>query len=111
MNRSESLEPLRMTLAAQCCPNMTVRQEAEEIIVTYSIGGVPYDAAWTISQEPARFSNTWAAIPMEAESAPLAGHGCEYCLGAPALILQPAPWGGDGRVCGVCDNTRDLCQP
>ena len=66
---------------------MTGRQEAEEIIVTYSRGGVPYDAAWTMSQEPACFSDTWAAIPIEAESAPLAGQVCEHCLDAPALIL------------------------
>ena len=105
MERSASREPLRMTLAAQYCPTMTGRQEAEEIIVTYSRGGVPYDAAWTMSQEPARVSNTWAAIPMEAESAPLAGHVCEPCLDAPALILQPAPWGGEMGVCAVCATT------
>jgi len=30
----------------------------------------------------------------------LVGHICEQCLDAPALLVQPAPWGGE---MGVCD--------
>ena len=40
--------------------------------------------------------------PDRGESAPLAGQVCEHCLDAPALILQPAPWGGERGVCTVC---------
>ena len=94
-----------MTLAAQCCPNMTVRQEAEEIIVTYSIGGVPYDTACTISQEPARFSNTWAAIPMEAE--PLRWLAmCASTALVPPLSSCNQPLGGEMGVCAVCATAR-----
>jgi hypothetical protein len=33
---------------------------------------------------------------------PLVGHLCERCLDAPALLGQPAPWGGELGVCAVC---------
>ena len=32
----------------------------------------------------------------------LVGHICEYCFDAPAVLVQPAPWGGEMGVCGVC---------
>jgi hypothetical protein len=32
----------------------------------------------------------------------LVGHICEQCLDAPALLVQPAPWGGEMGVCGTC---------
>jgi hypothetical protein len=33
---------------------------------------------------------------------PLVGHICECCLDAPALLVQPAPWGGEMGVCAAC---------
>ena len=33
---------------------------------------------------------------------PLVGHICERCLDAPALLVQPAPWGGKMGVCAAC---------
>jgi len=33
---------------------------------------------------------------------PLVGHICERCLDAPALLVQPAPWGGEMGVCAAC---------
>jgi hypothetical protein len=30
------------------------------------------------------------------------GHLCEGCLDAPAVGLQPAPWGGEMGVCAGC---------
>lgn len=35
-------------------------------------------------------------------AASLAGYLCEVCLDAPAVQLQPAPWGGDMGVCRTC---------
>ena len=32
----------------------------------------------------------------------LVGHLCERCLDAPALVVQPAPWGGEMGVCAAC---------
>jgi hypothetical protein len=32
----------------------------------------------------------------------LVGHICEHCWDAPALRVQPAPWGGEMGVCGAC---------
>ena len=32
----------------------------------------------------------------------LVGHICEQCWDAPAIMLQPAPWGGEMGVCGAC---------
>ena len=32
----------------------------------------------------------------------LVGHICERCLDAPALLVQPAPWGGEMGVCAAC---------
>ena len=32
----------------------------------------------------------------------LVGHICEYCFDAPAVLVQPAPWGGEMGVCGAC---------
>ena len=33
---------------------------------------------------------------------PLVGSRCERCLDAPALGVQPAPWGGEMDVCAAC---------
>jgi hypothetical protein len=33
---------------------------------------------------------------------PLVGHICERCLDAPAVLVQPAPWGGEMGVCATC---------
>jgi hypothetical protein len=33
---------------------------------------------------------------------PLVGYLCECCLDAPALLVQPAPWGGEMGVCAAC---------
>ncbi|HSX80404.1 MAG TPA: hypothetical protein VLQ80_17760 [Candidatus Saccharimonadia bacterium] len=33
---------------------------------------------------------------------PLPGHLCEQCLDAPAVLLVPAPWGGDMGICAAC---------
>jgi hypothetical protein len=43
----------------------------------------------------------------------LVGHICEHCLDAPALLVQPAPWGGEMGVCGACyqDPTPDDTEP
>jgi hypothetical protein len=32
----------------------------------------------------------------------LVGHICERCLDAPAVLAQPAPWGGEMGVCATC---------
>jgi len=32
----------------------------------------------------------------------LVGHICEQCWDAPAIMMQPAPWGGEMGVCGAC---------
>src|SRR5262244_2549720 len=31
----------------------------------------------------------------------LVGHICEHCFDAPAVLVQPAPWGGEMGVCGA----------
>jgi hypothetical protein len=36
---------------------------------------------------------------------PLVGYLCERCLDAPALVVQPAPWGGEMGVCAACQET------
>ena len=33
---------------------------------------------------------------------PLVGHLCERCLDALAVLVQPAPWGGEMGVCAAC---------
>ena len=33
---------------------------------------------------------------------PLVGYLCERCLDAPALLVQPAPWGGEMGICAAC---------
>ena len=32
----------------------------------------------------------------------LIGHICEHCFDAPAVLVQPAPWGGEMGVCAAC---------
>ena len=32
----------------------------------------------------------------------LTGYLCEVCLDAPAVALQPAPWGGEMGICEAC---------
>ena len=51
---------------------------------------------------PARLSLVWIDIPIDAERDPLPGHLCEQCLDAPAVHLQPAPWGGERGICAAC---------
>lgn len=51
---------------------------------------------------PARLSLVWVDIPVDAERDSLPGHLCEQCLDAPAVHLQPAPWGGERGVCAAC---------
>ncbi len=33
---------------------------------------------------------------------PLPGHLCEQCLDAPAVVVVPAPWGGEMGGCDAC---------
>ena len=33
---------------------------------------------------------------------PLPGHLCEQCLDAPAVMVVPAPWGGEMGICDTC---------
>ena len=33
---------------------------------------------------------------------PLPGHLCEVCLDAPAVLVVPAPGGGDMGICAAC---------
>ena len=33
---------------------------------------------------------------------PLPGHLCEQCLDAPAVLVVPAPGGGDMGICAAC---------
>jgi hypothetical protein len=40
--------------------------------------------------------------PSPSKETPLPGHLCEVCLDAPAVALQPAPWGGEMGVCKAC---------
>ena len=32
----------------------------------------------------------------------LVGHICEHCFDAPAVLVQPAPWGGEMGACAAC---------
>jgi hypothetical protein len=32
----------------------------------------------------------------------LVGYICEHCFDAPAVLMQPAPWGGEMGVCVAC---------
>ena len=48
---------------------------------------------------------TAALLPGAPRASPetsLPGHLCEVCLDAPAVGLQPAPWGGEMGVCTAC---------
>src|SRR5712692_6506885 len=37
---------------------------------------------------------------------PLPGHLCEQCLDAPAVLVVPAPWGGDMGICAPCQQAN-----
>ena len=40
--------------------------------------------------------------PQPRSETSIPGHLCEVCLDAPAVHLQPAPWGGEMGVCEAC---------
>ena len=40
--------------------------------------------------------------PSASPETSIPGHLCEVCLDAPAVGLQPAPWGGEMGVCAAC---------
>ena len=42
--------------------------------------------------------------PSPSKETPLPGHLCEVCLDAPAVALQPAPWGGEMGMCEACQD-------
>ncbi len=48
---------------------------------------------------------------VRSDRAVLPGHLCELCLDAPAVRLQPAPWGGEMGVCRTCPGQRGLMAP
>lgn len=35
------------------------------------------------------------------------GSLCEHCLDAPAVVLVPAPWGGERGMCAGCQASLD----
>ena len=39
---------------------------------------------------------------------PLPGHLCEQCLDAPAVLVVPAPGGGDMGICTACHQTAAI---
>jgi hypothetical protein len=39
---------------------------------------------------------------------PLPGHLCEQCLDAPAVLVVPAPEGGDMGICAACQQTATM---
>jgi len=41
-------------------------------------------------------------VPAPPVPPPLPGHLCEQCLDAPAVMVVPAPWGGDMGICASC---------
>jgi hypothetical protein len=40
----------------------------------------------------------------------LVGHICEHCFDAPAVLGQPAPWGGEMGVCAACQQATPACD-
>jgi hypothetical protein len=42
--------------------------------------------------------------PRPSTETPIPGHLCEICLDAPAVHLQPAPWGAEMGVCEACQS-------
>jgi hypothetical protein len=61
-------------------------------------------------QLTSRRCTTTAALLPEARSprneTPIPGHLCEVCQDAPAVALQPAPWGGEMGVCEACQGGK-----
>src|SRR5215831_5161625 len=41
-------------------------------------------------------------VPAPPAPTPLPGHLCEQCLDAPAVLVVPAPEGGDMGICAAC---------
>ena len=41
-------------------------------------------------------------VPAPPAPTPLPGHLCEQCLDAPAVLVVPAPGGGDMGICAAC---------
>src|SRR5215470_9961029 len=41
-------------------------------------------------------------VPAPPAPPPLPGHLCEQCLDAPAVLVVPAPEGGDMGICAAC---------
>ena len=46
------------------------------------------------------------AVRGQGAHTPLVGHICEHCFDAPALLVQPAHWGGEMGVRGACQQER-----
>jgi len=44
----------------------------------------------------------WREWLSEDTTAPLPGYLCEQCLDAPAVVLVPAPGGGEMGLCQAC---------
>ena len=55
----------------------------------------------TRSRLPLRIAEV-REVPAPPAPSPLPGHLCEQCLDAPAVLVVPAPGGGDMGICADC---------
>src|SRR5262245_27904244 len=53
---------------------------------------------------PLRIAEVWEVQAAPAPT-PLPGHLCEACFDAPAVLVVPAPEGGDMGICAACQQT------
>jgi len=53
---------------------------------------------------PLRIAEVWE-VQAPPVPTPLPGHLCEQCLDAPAVLVVPAPGGGDMGICTSCHQT------
>src|ERR671929_1088200 len=47
-------------------------------------------------------------VPAAPAPTPLPGHLCEQCLDAPAVLVVPAPEGGDMGICAACQQAAAM---
>src|SRR3954470_24708281 len=55
---------------------------------------------WTRRRLPLRIAEV-REVPAPPAPTPLPGHLCEACLDAPAVLVVPAPGGGDMGICAA----------
>lgn len=90
--------------SASLPPGWTVRcsTPGATVVTEYSADGVTWSTTRPPGAQHVRGSSYATIYERLASATLLPGSVCETCFDAPAILLAPAPWGGEMGICQQC---------